>query len=660
MGLRVVFGLSVVAALLATVAGAATSATPVVITGPVSSVTGSAATLHGTVNPSGRATTWQFEYGTTTGYGSKAPAAAPSAGSGTANVAVGIPVTGLQPGTSYHYRLTATNADGTRVGSDGVFATPAAPAVTTGAAGEVGTTSAKVACSVDPNGLASSWLVEYGTTSGYGTQTGAQAAGSGTSAEVHATTLTGLRVATTYHYRCVATSAAGTTRGGDATFTTAQPPSVVTGSASSVSSSRATVSGRINPHGRPTTFYFEYGATRAYGEKTSPSSAGSGSADVTVSKSVGGLKPGALYHFRLVATSRGGAATGADATFTTLTAPTVATGAATAVGPSSADVHGTVNPNGRSTSWWVEYGTTTGYGLRTSARGTGSGTTPRTVSATLTGLSPGTLYHYRIVAASSLGTGSGQDATFSTSGPPTVTTGQVSFPALTPTSAVVSGAANPHGLPTSAWFEYGRTPALGFRTVPLSVASGNGDVPVTTSLSGLSPGVRYFFRVVATSAAGSATGATKSFGTPAASTPAGRCTIVGTQGDDLLQGTPGRDVICALAGDDVVRAGGGNDLIVAGPGNDLVLGGDGRDDLRGGKGADVLRGGADADRLDGGPGRDQLLGGAGADVILGGPDRDSIAAHDRRRDIVDGGSGVDHATIDRRLDRATSIERRRY
>src|SRR6185295_485992 len=115
------------------------------------SVTGSTATLHGTVNPGGRATTWQFEYGTGTGYGAKAPAAAPSAGAGTANVAVSVPLTGLQPGTTYHYRLTAANVDGTRVGTDGVFATPAAPAVTTGAAADVGTTSAKVACSVDPN-----------------------------------------------------------------------------------------------------------------------------------------------------------------------------------------------------------------------------------------------------------------------------------------------------------------------------------------------------------------------------------------------------------------------------------------------------------------------------------------------------------------------------
>jgi Ca2+-binding RTX toxin-like protein len=549
--------------------------------------------------------------------------------------------------------------DGTRVGSDGVFTTPAAPAVTTGAAGDVGTTSARVACSVDPNGLATTWLVEYGATNAYGMQTSTQGAGSGTSAQVHATTLTGLKVATTYHYRCVATSAAGTTRGGDATFGTAQPPAVATGSASSVSSSRATVSGTINPHGRATTFYFEYGTTRAYGSKTAASSAGSGSSDVTVSKPIAGLRPGTLYHFRLVATSGGGSAAGADAGFTTLTAPTVATGAATAVGPAAATVSGTVNPNGRSTSWWVEYGPTTAYGLRTSSRSVGSGTTPRGVSTTLTGLNPGTLYHYRIVASSSLGTSSGQDAAFSTVGPPTVVTGQVSFPALTPTSAVVTGAANPHGLATTAWFEYGRTPAFGLRTAPVSVGSGNGDAPVSATLSGLSPGVRYFFRVVATSSAGSATGAAKSFGTPATSTSAGRCTIVGTQGHDVLQGTPGRDVICALAGDDIVRGGGGNDVVVAGPGDDLVLGGDGRDVLQGGLGTDVLRGGADADRLDGGAGRDQLLGGAGRDVILGGPGRDSIAAQDRRRDVVDGGAGFDLATIDRRLDRVESVERRR-
>jgi Bacterial Ig domain/RTX calcium-binding nonapeptide repeat (4 copies)/Cadherin domain len=95
--------------------------------------------------------------------------------------------------------------------------------------------------------------------------------------------------------------------------------------------------------------------------------------------------------------------------------------------------------------------------------------------------------------------------------------------------------------------------------------------------------------------------------------PLPRCTIVGTNGDDVLRGTRGADVICARAGDDVVRGGSGDDIVFGGPGDDRLAGGRGDDDLRGLAGAD---------RLDGGPGADRLQGGLGPDVLSGGAGRD--------------------------------------
>ena len=132
---------------------------------------------------------------------------------------------------------------------------------------------------------------------------------------------------------------------------------MTTSGASSIGSTSATLNGRVDPNGRSTTYFFDYGTTTAYGSKTSSSSAGSGSSSTSVSKSVTGLKPGTTYHFRLVATSDAGTVAGADQVFTTQSAPTVTTGSATAIGPTSAALGGTVNPNGRSTSWYVEYGT---------------------------------------------------------------------------------------------------------------------------------------------------------------------------------------------------------------------------------------------------------------------------------------------------------------
>lgn len=118
--------------------------------------------------------------------------------------------------------------------------------------------------------------------------------------------------------------------------------------------------------------------------------------------------------------------------------------------------------------------------------------------------------------------------------------------------------------------------------------------------------------------------------------PGGRCTIVGTPGDDRLTGT-GDDVICGLDGDD---------RILAGPGDDVVLGGGGDDVVFGGPGADRLLGEGGRDRLDGGPGRDALSGEEDHDVLL---------AHDDERDTVDGGPGSDTATVDRGLDVLSSI-----
>lgn len=98
---------------------------PVVTTGAASGVTSSGATLNGTVNPEGAATTYQFEYGTSTSYGSVAPASPGSAGSGSTVVAESASVSGLTASTGYHYRLDATNATGTTTGPDQAFTTPA-------------------------------------------------------------------------------------------------------------------------------------------------------------------------------------------------------------------------------------------------------------------------------------------------------------------------------------------------------------------------------------------------------------------------------------------------------------------------------------------------------------------------------------------------------
>jgi alpha-tubulin suppressor-like RCC1 family protein len=100
-----------------------TAAPPVVITGGPGTVAGGTATLSGRIGPQGLATSYRFEYGTSTAYGEDAPAPDGSAGSGTAVQPVSQPLSGLAPNTVYHYRLVATNAQGTAYGADASFST---------------------------------------------------------------------------------------------------------------------------------------------------------------------------------------------------------------------------------------------------------------------------------------------------------------------------------------------------------------------------------------------------------------------------------------------------------------------------------------------------------------------------------------------------------
>ena len=105
------------------------------------------------------------------------------------------------------------------------------------------------------------------------------------------------------------------------TAAAASAPSVSTGSARSVGYATATLTGTVNPQGLDTSYFFQYGPTRAYGSQTAIADAGHGSSTVHVSLPLGGLQPLTRYHFRLIAVNGGGASTGGDSVFTTKKVP---------------------------------------------------------------------------------------------------------------------------------------------------------------------------------------------------------------------------------------------------------------------------------------------------------------------------------------------------
>jgi hypothetical protein len=198
------------------------------------------------------------------------------------------------------------------------------PSATTGAASSVTQSSATVGGTVDPQGLATTYRFEYGTSSSYGLQTADVDAGSGTGAVDASANLTGLTSDTTYHYRLVATNSAGVARGSDRTLKTDArpgPPGATTGAARSISAVAARLSASVDPNGRPTTYHFEYGTTTGYGKRTADASAGSGQSARNVSAAISGLSANTRYHYRVVAANDAGVARGRDRSFVALRNP---------------------------------------------------------------------------------------------------------------------------------------------------------------------------------------------------------------------------------------------------------------------------------------------------------------------------------------------------
>jgi hypothetical protein len=98
-------------------------------------------------------------------------------------------------------------------------------------------------------------------------------------------------------------------------------PGVSTGAATGVSYGSATLTGSVNPHGSNTSYYLQYGPTKAYGAQTALADAGAGTAAVKVAVPVIGLQPITVYHYRLIAVNSGGAASGGDVSFKTAKVP---------------------------------------------------------------------------------------------------------------------------------------------------------------------------------------------------------------------------------------------------------------------------------------------------------------------------------------------------
>ena len=302
---------------------------PDVSTEPAKNPGQTSATLVGHVNPAGGGpiTNCHFEYGTTTSYGSgPVPCEPPTP----ADQEVTANVTGLTAETTYHYRLVASNSNGTNVGGDETFTPHAVLGLSTEPATGITKDEATLHASFTGNGELTHYHFDWGVTPGYGNETAVESS-SGTGPTHISALLTGLDPLSTYYFRVVATNGAGTSRGEQMEFTTLPgPPTVSNERVGEVKTDVATLAGQINPNGVDTTYHFEYVDQASFEESgyasashvpTPDSDIGTNAA--IVSRQVGGLKAATTYHFRIVAESKaGGSAMGEDKTFTTFSTGT--------------------------------------------------------------------------------------------------------------------------------------------------------------------------------------------------------------------------------------------------------------------------------------------------------------------------------------------------
>lgn len=198
------------------------------------------------------------------------------------------------------------------------------------------------------------------------------------------------------------------------------------------------------------------------------------------------------------------------ASFKIANSPTTATLAASAITPVAATLNGTVNPNGLSTVYHFDWGTTTAYGNTTSSLSAGSGSSSIAESANISGLTTGTTYHFRISATSSEGTSTGNDLFF-TPGIAFITTTLVS--AITESTAVSGGNVTTDG--GSAVTARG---VCWSTNVNPSVADshttdGSGTGTFVSSVTGLSANTSYHLRAYATNANGTSYGYDQPFTT---------------------------------------------------------------------------------------------------------------------------------------------------
>lgn len=398
------------------------------------------------------------------------------------------------------------------------------PDVKTSPASKVGKTAVTFNGVVNGDGKAAKYRFEYGTTEAYGQTTTLTATGGGE--EKAKAEVTGLAAGVEYHYRLTAEDENGVNVGVDRGVATRPAvEELSTGPATGIQPAEATLTGSLSPDGTDAHYLFEYGTSTSYGHVTASVDAGAGKEPVAAQAHVPGLTANTLYHYRITASDSYGTTVGEDETFTTSGPPVIQYEPPTGLGHEGATLNAKIDPGELEGTYRFQYGTTTSYGTETVPGKLAAANGYSPVSAVLTGLAIGTVYHYRLIAENSAGTTTGPDQTFLTV-PPALIEG-TGAARVGSTEATISAQINPLGHDTTTYLQYGTSPCRphpeGCTDAPTppgeDIGGGEAPVPVSHKLEGLSPESTIHYRYIAINTLGAAEGPEHTLTTQPAETP---------------------------------------------------------------------------------------------------------------------------------------------
>lgn len=312
-----------------------------------------------------------------------------------------------------------------------------APSVTSGAASAITQTTATVAGSITATGCSAvtAYGIEYSTTAGFANGTGTAVASTNLAAGNFSSDLAALATGTTYYYHAYATNAGGTSYGAEQSFTTATPNPTINATALTAFGNVC-----INTIAGPNSFTIS-GTNLTTADVTVAALAGytySTTAGGTYTTTLTLTQPGGTYSQEIfvrftpaavqsyngnIVVNGGGiavavnvAAAGAGVN----TAPSVTSGAASAITQTTATVAGNITATGCTavTTYGIEYSTTNNFPNGTGTPVASTNLAAGSFSSALSGLTANTVYYYKAYATNAGGTTYGAQQTFTTAAPP--------------------------------------------------------------------------------------------------------------------------------------------------------------------------------------------------------------------------------------------------